>query len=85
MRRLPTAVVAALGLDAHALLVASLVLEMDAAIDRGEQGVVAAQIRARAGEEGHAALADDDRAGRYELAVTGLDAEALADAVAAVL
>ena len=31
------------------------------------------------------ALADDDRAGRHELAVAGLDAEPLADAVAAVL
>jgi hypothetical protein len=34
--------------------------------------------------EGHAALSDDDRTGRNELAITGLAAETLADAVAAV-
>ena len=53
--------------------------------DRGEDGVVAAEPGAVAGQEGHPALADDDRPGRHELAVADLDAEPLADAVAAVL
>ena len=53
-----------LGLDdADALLVAALVLELDAAVDGGEDGVVPAQAGARTGQEGHAALAHDDRAG----------------------
>src|SRR4051812_19198771 len=73
------------GLDAHALLVAALMLEMDLASDRREDREVAAEVSARAGEEGHATLTDDDRASRYDLAITDLDAEPLADAVAAVL
>ena len=43
------------------------------------------RARCRGRPERHAALADDDRAGRDELAVAGLHAEPLADAVAAVL
>ena len=54
-------------------------------VDRREHGVVVAQPGAGTGQERHAALADDDRAGADELAVAGLDAEPLADAVAAVL
>src|SRR6478752_1012805 len=71
--------------DPDALLVLGGVLELDLARDRGEDRVVPPETRARAGEEGHAALADDDRAGGHELAVAGLDAEPLAGAVAAVL
>ncbi len=52
---------------------------------RGEDAVVVGEPGALAGHERHAALADDDRPGGHELAVAGLHAEALADAVAAVL
>ena len=72
-------------LDPDALLGLGRVLEVHLAGDRREHGVVVAEPGARAGQEGHPALADDDRAGRDELAVAGLDAESLADAVAAVL
>src|SRR3712207_4012698 len=67
----------ALGDDADALLVAADVLEADAAVDRREDGVVATQTGAIAGQERHAALPDDDRAGAHELAVACLHAEAL--------
>src|SRR3990172_8945234 len=73
-----------LGDHADALLVLRLVLETDAAIEHGEDRVVPAQAGALTGDEGHASLADDDRAGGDELAVAGLHAEPLADAVAAV-
>src|SRR3972149_300910 len=73
-----------LGHRADALLVLRLVLKTDAAIEHGEDRVVPAQAGALTGDEGHAALADDDRAGGDELAVAGLHAEPLADAVAAV-
>src|SRR4029079_3164599 len=71
--------------DPDALLVAGRVLEAHLPVDRREDGVVVAQARALARGEGHAALADDDRPGRDELAVAGLDAEPLARAVAAIL
>ena len=54
-------------------------------VGRREDRVVVAEPGAGAGQERLAALADDDRAGRDELAVAGLHAEPLADAVAAVL
>src|ERR1035437_4345082 len=71
--------------DAHPLLGACLVLEVDGPVHGCENCVVVAEARALAGLERHAALPDDDGAGRHELAVAGLDAETLADAVAAVL
>ena len=64
---------------------AGLVLEVDGAVDRGKDAVVMGKARARAGLERHAALPDDDRPGGHELAVASLRAQALADAVAAVL
>src|SRR3989337_2810081 len=73
-----------LGAPADAPLPAGLVLETDTAVDDGEDRVVPAQAGALTGDEGHAALADDDRAGGDELAVAGLPAETLDDAVAAV-
>src|SRR6478609_8234125 len=60
-------------------------LELHLAGDRREHGVIMAQPGARAGEEGHPALPHDDRSRVDQLAVAGLDAEPLADAVAAVL
>src|SRR6478609_750703 len=60
-------------------------LELHLAGDRREHGVIMAQPGARAGEEGHPALPHDDRPRVDQLAIAGLDAEALADAVAAVL
>src|SRR6478735_7362031 len=72
-------------LDPDALLGLGGVLELHLAGDRREHGVIVAEPGARSGQECHAALADDDRAGVDELAVAGLHAEALADAVATVL
>src|SRR5215210_4124111 len=74
-----------LGDHTDALLVTSLVLELDAPRDRREEGVVASEVRSGTGEERHPTLAHDDRPGRYELAVAGLHAEPLANAVATVL
>src|SRR5687768_7783194 len=71
--------------DTDALLGLGRVLELDPARGLREDRVVVAEARAGAGEECHAALADQDRAGRDELAVADLDAEALTDAVATVL
>src|SRR5262245_1899336 len=73
------------GDDPDALRAPGGVLELDGPVDGGEHGVVAAEPGARAGQERHAALADDDRSGSHGLAVTSLDAESLANAVAAVL
>src|SRR5512134_3970099 len=67
-------------LDPDALLVLRRVLEVDLAGHGREHGVVPAEAGPRAGEEGHPALADDDRAGGDDLAVTDLHAQALADA-----
>src|SRR4051794_21711734 len=71
--------------DSDLLLVPADMLELDAAGDRREDGEVAAEACAGSGEERHATLADDDRAGADQLAVAPLHAQALANAVAAVL
>src|SRR4029079_9460299 len=68
-----------------ALLGLGCELELDIAGGRREERVIATEIGARAGEERHAALAHDDRPSLHGLAVTGLDAEPLANAVAPVL
>src|SRR5262245_38856920 len=60
-------------------------LELDVAGRRREDRVVVAEASPVAGEERHPPLANDDGAGGHELAVAGLDAEPLANAVAAVL
>src|SRR3970282_1717549 len=70
--------------DPDALLALRRKLEPDLAGDRREDGVVVPEPGTLAGQEGHAALADDDRAGRDEPGVAACDAEALAGAVAAV-
>src|SRR4051794_38445867 len=70
--------------DAHALLVLRRVVEPNVAVDRREDRVVVTETGPVACLEGHAALANDDRAGSDELTVAGLDAEPLADAIAAV-
>src|SRR6186997_2446887 len=69
-------------LDPDALLGLGCVLELHLAGDGREHGVIVAQAGAGSTQERHATLADDDRAGAHELAVAGLDAEALTDAVA---
>src|SRR5690606_20376435 len=58
--------------------------ELDRAVRRGEQRVVAAPADVEAGVDLRAALADEDRAGGHEVAVVGLDAESLAVGVTAV-
>src|SRR5664279_2259945 len=73
------------GLDTNALLGARLMLVMHGAVDHGEDAVVVSKTGSSSRLEGHAALPDDDRTGRHELTVSGFAAEALADAVAAVL
>src|SRR3954469_16270554 len=72
-------------LDPDALLALGGVLELHLAGDRREHGVIVAESGPRTGQERHAALADDDRACRDQLTVPDLHAEALADAVAAIL
>src|SRR6185436_6103405 len=62
-------------LDPDALLALGGVLELDLAGHGGEHGVIAAEAGPLAGEEGHPALADDDRPGRDELDVAGLYAQ----------
>src|SRR5688572_26270241 len=64
--------------DPDALLRFRGVLELHASRDGREHGVVVAETRAGTGKEGLAALPDDDRSGRHELAVLGLDAQSLA-------
>src|SRR5690349_18708432 len=73
------------GLHPDPLLRLRRVLETHLAGRGREHRVVPAEARARAREEGHSALPHDDRAGGNELAVADLDAEPLADRVAAVL
>ena len=58
--------------------------ELDRALAHGEDRVVAADVRAGAGAEPRAALADDDHAGLHLLAGEDLDAEPLRVRVAAV-
>src|SRR6478735_6053433 len=72
-------------LDPDALLGLGCVLELHLSGDRREHGVIVAEPGPRTGQEGHPALPHDDRSGVDQLAVAGLDAESLADAVAAVL
>src|SRR6476660_555100 len=72
-------------LDPDALLGLGGVLELHLAGDGREHGVIVAQAGARTGEEGHPALPHDDRPRVDQLAVAGLDAEPLANAVSAVL
>src|SRR5258705_2358406 len=72
-------------LDTDPLLVPGGVLEPDLAGKGREHGVIPAQPGTGTGKERHAPLADDDRAGRDELAVADLHAQALADRVAPVL
>src|SRR5690349_12286769 len=62
----------------------ALDLELDRAIDQGEQRVVAAEADARARMEARAALADDDVAGFDRLATIDLHAEVLRVRVATV-
>src|SRR2546423_3836925 len=71
--------------DADTLLVLARVLELDSALDGGKHGVIAAHAGPGAAQERHPALPHDDRTGGHELPVAGLDAQPLADAVAAVL
>src|SRR4051794_11915374 len=73
------------GLDPDPLLGFGCVLEPDLARQGREHGVIPAEPGARARKECHSALPDDDRAGRDELAVADLDAQPLADRIAAVL
>src|SRR5436305_8453583 len=73
------------GLDPDPLLGLGGMLEPDPAGQGREHGVIPAEPGARARKERHSALPDDDRAGRNELAVADLDAQPLADRVAAVL
>src|SRR5258705_8825416 len=72
-------------LDPDALLGLGCVFELHLAGDGREHGVIMAQPGPGTGQERHATLTDDDRAGMHQLAVAGLDAQALAAAVAAVL
>src|SRR6476469_3935848 len=60
------------------------VLELDDAVDLGEERVVLAQTDVLAGVELRAALADDDRAPRDRLAAERLHAQVLGVGVAAV-
>src|SRR5690242_28119 len=73
------------GHDPDPLLALRRVLELHLSGRRREHRVVPAEAGAGSGKERHPPLADDDRAGRDELAVADLDAETLADRVAAVL
>jgi hypothetical protein len=59
--------------------------ELDYAITKGEQRVVATATHAFAGMEVRAALTDDDRASAHGLAREPLDTQALRAGVAAVL
>src|SRR6476646_7750176 len=72
-------------LDPDPLLVPGGVLEPDLAGQGREHRVIPAQPGTRTGKERHAPLANDDRAGRDELAVADLHAQALADRVAPIL
>src|SRR3990170_6751150 len=71
--------------DSDALLCLGGELELHLAGDRGEDRVVVAEAGPVSRQKGHSTLADDDRPRRDELAVAGLDAEPLTNAVAAVL
>src|SRR5690606_14850416 len=72
-------------LDVHEATLAALVGEPDRAVPQRVQREVAAEADVLARLEPGAALADEDAAGRDELAVEALDAEPLGVAVGAVL
>src|SRR5690554_1861847 len=65
-------------------LAALALAELHPAVDRGEEGVVAAATHVLTGVELGAPLADEDRAGGHLVAVEHLHAEALCVGVAAV-
>ena len=66
-----------LGLDHHKLPHRSLVEELDAPRDLGEEGVVLAASNIQSGLHPRAALADDDRAARHQLSAESLKAKPL--------
>ena len=70
---------------ADLLAVAAHALERDAAVHQGKQGVVAAAADILTRMDMGAALADQDIAGEYELAVAALYAETCRLGIAAVL
>src|SRR5262245_40405045 len=70
--------------DADDAAVRAVVLELHASGDLGEDRVVLAEAGVEARAEAAPPLADDDRAAGDEVAVVGLDAEALRVRVAAV-
>ena len=72
-------------LDRAALAVTAHALEVNAAIDQSEQGVIAADANALTRMDVGAALTDQDVAGQNELTVAALDAEALGLGITAVL
>lgn len=59
-----------------------LVLEGDAALGKGKEGIVTASLHVLAGMKLGAALTDDDFARRDTLTAETLDAEALGDGIA---
>ena len=72
-------------LDRAALAVTANALEVNAAIDQSEQGVIAADADALTRMDVGAALTDQDVAGQNELTVAALDAEALGLGITTVL
>ena len=72
-------------LDRAALAVTAHALEVNAAIDQSEQGVIAADADALTRMDVGAALTDQDVAGQNKLTVAALDAEALGLGITTVL
>ena len=72
-------------LDRAALAVTAHALEVNAAIDQSEQGVIAADADALTRMDVGAALTDQDVAGQNKLTVAALNAEALGLGITAVL
>lgn len=70
--------------DADAPAVRSMIRKLDPASHLGEQGIVLTATHIRAGAKSLAALSDEDRAARHQVAIESLDAEALRIAVAPV-
>src|ERR1700682_4583079 len=66
-----------LGLDHYKLPHRSLVQELDAPRDLGEESVVFAAPNVQTGLHPRAALADDDRAARHQLSAKSLEAKPL--------
>jgi hypothetical protein len=73
-----------LGLDHHKLPHRSLVEELDAPRDLGEESVVFAASNVQSGLHPSAALADDDRPARHQLSAESLEAKPLRVRVAPV-